>query len=97
MFPDRITHKDVSHMFKLYVERLGGRLATFHGDVGAYRLDYVREYGGFSIEQIWNENGAVCHPLGAGRRGTREMFNTLCFGLQMLAHLEDNKRKKANA
>jgi hypothetical protein len=46
------------------------------------RLDHNAIYGGWNIEEIVNEGGAVTHPFNLARRKTSEMYNTLCFAIR---------------
>ena len=71
-------------VFALLIEHVGGHVATSYNDVGGYRLDYNSVYGGFNIERITSETGAVTIPFGSRRYGPSEMWNVLKFAIDML-------------
>lgn len=58
------------------LNRMQGRPEWAHTP-GAWYANYNRYYGGYIIEQVCNEAGGVCHPLGEGRRSAGEMVRTL--------------------
>lgn len=85
----RTSHKAVESAFKLFVETLGGRVATAYNDVGAYRLDYNGVYGGYNIEKVCTETGGVSNPFGSTRKPAREMFDALHFGRYALEAIKE--------
>lgn len=70
----RITKKDVRQAFEAYCTVTGSKQAASYNDVGGLRLDNAGQYGGWVIERIINEDGAVSRPFGNTRRKSREMF-----------------------
>lgn len=80
----RTTRKQVEGVFERFCEASGNRVAQRFDDHGALRLDYVAEYGGYSIERIDDETSGVSHPFGDTRRPPREMWDTLQFALRVL-------------
>lgn len=71
--------KQVENKFKFFIEAIGGKVASSYNDVGGYRLDYASCYGGYNIEQISNDSGAVSHPFGCARKKAGEFWDTLDF------------------
>lgn len=53
----RTTKAEVTAVFKMWVESVGGHLAKDYSDVGGYQLDHNSVYGGYQIVQIVNERG----------------------------------------
>src|SRR5439155_4522318 len=47
--------------------------------VGAWALDYNPIYGGFVIEEMYNEGGGVSQPFGSMRRGARDFCDAVYF------------------
>lgn len=80
---DRITKKMVETQFINLCDAIGKRVAMHYKDVGAWRLDYQRCYGGFCIVEL-TENGESL-PYGHGRYKGGEMFNMLQFALRSIA------------
>jgi hypothetical protein len=61
-----------------------GTLWTLEGNensarVGAWGLDYNPTYGGFVIEEIFNEGGGVSQPFGSMRRSARDFCDAVYF------------------
>ena len=52
--------------------------------VGSWRLDYNGVYGGYVIEERFNENGAVTMPLGYRRRRADDFIATITFALDCI-------------
>jgi hypothetical protein len=80
---DRITNKMVETQFAWLCDVLGKRIAQHHKDVGAWRLDYQRCYGGFCIVELMEHGESL--PYGHGRYKASEMFNMLQFALRSIA------------
>jgi len=76
---DRFTRKDAEKAFQNLCELLGKHVAKDHRDVGGWRLDYNSVYGGYVVEEIANEFGAVSRPLGDGRVSAREFWERVHF------------------
>ena len=47
-------------------------------------LDYNGIYGGYVVEEIHNENGAISHPFGYMRRSARDFCDTVNFALRAM-------------
>lgn len=48
-------------------------------NVGAWRLDYNGAYGGYQVQEIFNDSGGVSCPLGDLRRTAREFCESVYF------------------
>ena len=81
---ERYTRKDAEAAFNRLVEAIGGRIAERYNDVGAYRLDWNRVYGGGNIEQIINDGGGVRQPFGHLRRNAKEFCGAVNLALHAL-------------
>ena len=84
----RYGKRDATMAFERLVAALGGRVAQHHADVGAYRLDLAGCYGGYVVEVITSESGAVNRPFGMARRPAREFCQAVSFALDVLAEHE---------
>lgn len=71
----RVSKQLINNTFKIMCDELGERVATSYNDVGALRLDYVSMYGGWNIERIITESGAINHPFEDARRSNRDMVD----------------------
>jgi hypothetical protein len=60
----RATSTEVNELLKLFCEAIGKRVAETWNDVGAWTLDYAKEYGGYVIQEIINDRGTKGTPLG---------------------------------
>jgi galactokinase/mevalonate kinase-like predicted kinase len=78
---ERYTRKDAERALERLAEATGHRIATSYSDVGGWTLDYAACYGGFSIEQVHNEQGAVSKPFGERRYPAREFCEMVQFAL----------------
>lgn len=68
----RYTITDARKAFTRLCELLNKRPATNYNDVGGWRLDNYTMYGGVNVEEVYNEQGGITHPLGAIRYTPRE-------------------------
>ncbi len=82
----RISRKALHLLFVQYIQAIGGHLALHINDVAGFDLNYVKEYGGWLIEQIACENGSVNHPFGSRRISTTELYYTLKFALTSMQY-----------
>ena len=80
----RTSQANVKGLFEHLVKAMGGHIATSYKDVGGWRLDYQPIYGGYNIERISNESGAVSQPFGSDRHPAGEMWSMMRFGLMIL-------------
>lgn len=80
---NRITQKMVENQFKWLCDVLGKRIATHYKDVGAWRLDYQRCYGGFCIVEITEHGESL--PYSHNRYSARDMFNMIQFSRRSIA------------
>lgn len=80
---DRITKKMVETQFTWLCDVMGKRVAQHHKDVGAWRLDYQRCYGGFCIVELTEHGESL--PFSHGRYKPAEMFNMIQFALRSIA------------
>lgn len=63
----RVSKKLIENQFIYWLKLNGYKKAESYNDVGAWRIDYVSCYGGYNIELIINDGGAVSHPFGGKR------------------------------
>ena len=80
----QITKMVAHNQFKRLCDALGKRVATDYKDVGAWRLDFISQYGGYSIEEIISETGAISHPFGHERLSGSEFYNFVNFSLRAI-------------
>lgn len=80
----RFSQKDVEARFDHFLKAIGKRRAVDYKDVGGYRLDYNPVYGGYSIEIIFNKNGAVSHPFGS-RLKAADLISHMSFAAEAIA------------
>jgi hypothetical protein len=66
-----VRRKDAERAFVRLAEAAGKRVAESNRDVGAWYLDYVADYGGFSVREFMDKGGES-EPFGARRRNARE-------------------------
>ena len=78
---ERGTKAQVDRVFARLLEVLGKRLAKSYKDVGGWQLDYNPTYGGYMIEEIHNDKGGVCTPMGQRRMPAREFHEALHFAI----------------
>jgi len=90
----RISKSNVVGLFEHLVKALGGRMATSYKDVGGYRLDYNGGYGGYNIERISNEGGAVSQPFGSERHAATPFWYMMRFALMAIE--EAQKKHKGS-
>jgi len=50
-----------------------------HARVGAWTLDHNAIYGGYVIEEMYNEGGGVSQPFGSMRRSARDFCDAVAF------------------
>jgi hypothetical protein len=80
----RATRIELNEVFKLFCEAIGKRVAQTWNDVGAWRLDYAKEYGGYVIQEIIDDRGARDIPLGDQRYSATELVERMRFALRWL-------------
>lgn len=89
----RITRKEVSSAFERLAKALGkptGKVwekqpdGTLRATVGAWILDYAPMYGGYNVEEIFNDRGAIIRPLSETRMSGREFVDAVYFALCVL-------------
>ena len=80
----RATITELNEVFSLFCKAIGKRLAETWNDVGAWTLDYAKEYGGYVIHEIINDHGAKEMPLGDQRHSTTELVERMRFALRWL-------------
>lgn len=74
----------VEKQFVCLCNALGKKLASSYKDIGSWRLDYQRCYGGYTIVELM-ENGAENQPYGLSRFSTSEMYYMIIFALRSIA------------
>ena len=87
----KITKKDVQGVFKRFLKALGGRLAVNYKDQGAFDLEYNTEYGGWLVEEITGDMGAIDHPFLNVRLTTKEMYWALLMASRALEYKEKGR------
>ncbi len=85
---DRYTRKDCEAVFSRLLAAIGGRQATSYHDVGGYRLDCNPTYGGYNVERITNDRGAITHPFGYRKMPARQFCETMFWTLDVLEERE---------
>ena len=85
------TRIELNEVFKLFCEVIGKRVAQTWNDVGAWTLDYAKEYGGYVIYQIINDRGAKEIPLGDQRYSGIELVERMRFALRWLEQKDRNR------
>lgn len=84
----RTTKHEVVAVFGRLVKAMGGKVAESYKDVGGYELDYNPTYGGYVINRISNESGAVDCQFGMGRLHAREFVSACHFAIAVLREKE---------
>lgn len=72
-----VTYRDIRRAFAQLCKASGFTLAESPTHVGAYQLD--RNGGGWMVERIENEAGAVSHPFGSDRYASAPFIRMLFF------------------
>jgi hypothetical protein len=90
---DYTTGKDVRVQAQRLAEALGKKFSV-NGDcwdrkenkaiVGCWIVDCNPTYGGCIIEEMFNEHGAVSHPIMELRQPPRELVQSIRFALRVL-------------
>jgi len=88
----RATRIELNEVFKLFCEAIGKRVAQTWNDVGAWRLDYAKEYGGYVIQEIIDDRGAKEMPLGHERLSATELVERMRFALRWFEQKDTNKK-----
>ena len=76
---ERTTKKMINNVFEIVAKELGKSIITYDNDkkvaiVGTWRIDNVPVYGGYTIEEMHNEQGAVHHPFGMRRMKPSQFY-----------------------
>jgi hypothetical protein len=77
-------------IFSLFCKAIGKRVAATYNDTGAWTLDYAKEYGGYVIQEIINDQGAREMPLGHERLTATELVERMRFALRWLEQRNTN-------
>ena len=78
----RATKSVVNEVFTLFCKAIGKRIAATYNDTGAWTLDHAKEYGGYVIQEIINDQGAREMPLGHERVSGTELIERMRFALR---------------
>ena len=89
----RTTKEQVNLAFERMIKQMGGRIATSYNDVGAFRLDSNPTYGGYVVEQIISEGGAVTRPFGDKRMKPNQAWETFWFASRTLEVLDTLQKR----
>lgn len=81
---ERYTKRDAMAAFSRLLVACGKREATSYSDVGGWQLDHNGIYGGYVVEEIHNEHGAISHPFGSMRRSARDFCDAVNFALRAM-------------
>ena len=60
----RASSNEVNEVFEILRKAIGKRVAESLNNTGAWILDYAKEYGSYTIQEIINDSGAKDTPLG---------------------------------
>ena len=71
----RTTKKDVESQFNRLLYLFGKNKAESYKDVGAWYLDYIACYGGYVIQEVITDTGAITHPFDHTRRSAKEFID----------------------
>jgi len=80
----RPTRTELNEVFNLFCEAIGKRVADTYDDTGAWTLDHAKDYGGYVIQEIVNDQGAREMPLGHERLSATELVERMRFSLRWL-------------
>lgn len=81
MAADRYTRRDAQAAFERLMAACGARPAASYDDVGGWTLDYAACYGGYVVQAIFNERGAIAQPFGWSRRSARDFCRAVGFAV----------------
>lgn len=79
-----VTHRDIQRAFWQMCQACGFTVAEQPTQVGAYQLD--RNGGGWVVEKIENDAGAVSHPFGNDRYSSANFIRMLFFATDVARH-----------
>jgi len=86
----RTTKKQLENKFEMFIEAIGGKVAKKFSDVGAYSLDYASCYGGYNIERISSEGGAISHPFGPNRQTASQLWDSMDIAIRAVDEAKNN-------
>lgn len=98
----RTTPTEVRNAFERLAEVLGKDTGaaytrnadgTYTANIGTWILDHNSCYGGYVVEEVYNEGGAITHPLGDRRRTAAEFVGAVWFAIDV-AQLATEKAKR---
>jgi len=90
----RPTSKEVSEVFEMFCRAIGKRVAKTWNDVGAWKMDHTREYGGYAVQEILDEKGSVTMPIGDERLKPTEFVERMRFALRWLEQKQSDETKE---
>jgi hypothetical protein len=90
---ERYTRRDAEAAFARLLLACRKREATSCKDVGGWTLDHNGIYGGYVVQEIHNENGAITQPFGYQRRTAREFCDAVNFATHAVSIREFWNRK----
>lgn len=79
-----VTHRDIQRAFWQMCQACGFTVAEQPTQVGAYQLN--RNGGGWVVEKIENDAGAVSHPFGNDRYSSANFIRMLFFATDVARH-----------
>lgn len=83
---DRYTRKDAESALDRLCEATGNRRASAWNDVGGWQLDYAACYGGFVVNEVFNDGGGITQPFGSTRCSAREFCARVRFAIDAIEH-----------
>jgi hypothetical protein len=81
---DRYTKRDAQAAFARLLLACSRREAASYQDVGSWTLDHNGIYGGYLVNEIFNEQGAITCPFGYQRRTAREFCDAVNFATRAI-------------
>lgn len=94
----RTTRKQVESKYAQFLGAIGGADHHWTRDadgrnvstIGQYELDFAGPYGGYTVNKIVNEHGAISRPFGHRRFSSSEMYDVLDFAIAAVRESQAN-------
>ena len=89
----RVTQSQVNEVFKHFAKTMGRSTVAWErsedgngytANVGAWILDYNPTYGGYVINEMFNDGGAVTLPLTETRMSGSEIVQAMRFAMRCI-------------
>lgn len=85
----RITQKNLDTLLVAWVTKIGGRLAEWYGDIGAYHFE--NSYGQNRIVRIMNNGGGIDDV--SPRLSSGELYEWMFAGIKAIDEYRRNKEE----